>query len=117
MTSRSGGRRGPASGGDSGKGPRRSRVSRSSTARGHLAGELDRGDQARRVGTTLARDVEGGAVIGRGAHEGQAECYVHAVVEIDGLERNQGLVVIHTKYCVIARACAGMKKRVGRERA
>jgi len=32
----------------------------------------ERCDETRRIGLAAARDVEGGAMIGRGAHEGQA---------------------------------------------
>ena len=40
---------------------------------GDLGGELERRDEARRIGACLAGDVERGAVIGRGAHDRQAE--------------------------------------------
>ena len=53
-----------------------------------------------------AGDVEGGAVVGRGAHEGQAEGDVDAVVEGDGLDRDQRLVVIHGERGVVAGARA-----------
>ncbi len=56
-------------------------------------------------------------VVWRGAHERQSECDVHAAVEGEGLERDQGLVVIHGEDGIIAAPCLGMKQRVGRIRA
>ena len=53
--------------------------------------EPQRRDQARRVGEPLAGDVEGRAVIGRGAHERQAERDVDAAVEGERLGRDQPL--------------------------
>ena len=47
------------------------------------AGKPQRRDQAVRARDARAGDVEGGAVVGRGAHEGQAERDVDAVVEGD----------------------------------
>src|SRR6185437_822416 len=59
MTSRSGGRSGV--GGDA------------DTALGERARELDRGDEACRIGDALAGDVAGRAMIGRGADEGEPQ--------------------------------------------
>ena len=58
-------------------------------------GEAQRGDEA--VGARLAGagEREGGAVVGRGAHERQAQRDVDAAVEGERLERDQRLVVIH----------------------
>ena len=56
--------------------------------------------------TPAAGDVEGGAVVGRGAHERQAEGDVHAAVEVEHLDRDQRLVVIHADGRVVARARA-----------
>ncbi len=53
-----------------------------------------------------AGDVEGGAMVGRGAHEGQAERDVDAMVEGQGLDRDQRLVVIHAERHVVGRARA-----------
>src|SRR6185312_7542565 len=81
--------------------------------RRHLAGELEGGDQAGRVGAAGAGDVEGGAVIGRGADEGEAERDVDAAVEIDRLDRDERLVVIHAEHGVVALARRRMEQRVG----
>ncbi len=51
---------------------------------GDLGGELERRDEAGRIGDALAGDVERGAVIGRGAHERQAER------DIDAGSRSRG---------------------------
>ena len=40
-------------------------------------------------------DVEGGAVIGRGPHEWQAERDIDGMIEGERLDRNQRLIVIH----------------------
>ena len=53
-----------------------------------------------------AGDIEGGAVIGRGAHERQAERDVDAVVEGERLDRDQRLIVIHAERHVVGRARA-----------
>ena len=50
----------------------------------------------------LAGDVERGAVVGRGAHERQAQRDVDAAIEIDRLDRDQRLVVIHAQRRVVA---------------
>src|SRR3954462_1468186 len=46
-----------------------------------LDGKLHRFDETSRVRLARAGDVEGGAVIDRGAHERQAESDVHALAE------------------------------------
>ena len=81
-------------------------ASRRLIAGGQPGGERERGDQARRVGAAGAGDVEGGAVIGRGAHERQAERHVDGVVEGERLDRDQRLVVIHAQRGVVGRARA-----------
>ena len=63
--------------------------------RRHARGEPQRRDQARRIGLAGAGNVEGRAVIGRGAHERQAERDVDGVLERERLDRDQRLVVIH----------------------
>ena len=81
------------------------------------AAKLQRGDQACRIGASGAGDVEGGAVIGRGAHERQPERDIDRVVEGQRLDRDQRLVVIHRERHVVARARGGVKQRIGRQRA
>ena len=66
--------------------------------------ELERRDQARRVGAPGAGDVERRAVIGRGAHERQAERDVDRVIERERLDRDQRLIVIHRERHVVGRA-------------
>ena len=66
--------------------------------------KLQRGDQARRIGAAGAGDVEGGAVVGRGAHERQAERDVDGMIESQRLDRDQRLVVIHAQSGVVSRA-------------
>ena len=70
-----------------------------------------------RIGAAGAGDVEGGAVIGRGAHERQAERDVDRVIERQRLDRDQRLVVIHRERRVVALARRLMEHRVGRQRA
>ena len=83
---------------------------------GQPRGQRQRRHQARRIGLAGAGDVEGGAVIGRGAHERQAERHVHRVVEGQRLDRDQRLVVIHAERDVVARARPLVEQRVGRQR-
>ena len=65
-------------------------------------------DEARRRGAALGRNVEGRAVVGRGAHERQPQGDVDAFVEGDRLQRDQRLVVIHGDHRVVgARALRG----------
>ena len=80
----------------------------------HVVGHREGRDQARRIGAAGAGDVERGAVIGRGADEGQAERDVDAAREVDGLDRDQRLVVIHAERRIVGRARGRMKQRVGR---
>ena len=80
MTSRSGGSVGLGARASAGERGRRG------APRAHLAGEL----RARRSGSRdwrcRCRRCRGGAVIGRGADEGQAQRDIDAAVEIDGLQ-------------------------------
>ena len=80
---------------------------RSARRRAMSSAMRERGDQARRIGAAGAGDVERGAVVGRGAHEGQAERDVDAAGEVDRLDRDQRLVVIHAERRVIGRARGG----------
>src|SRR5258708_14594239 len=58
--------------------------------------DSDRLVQASRVGQAFPRDVEGGAVINRGAHNRQAESEVHASVEGKHFEGDVALIVIES---------------------
>src|SRR5487761_1382204 len=44
-------------------------------------GVFYRGHHARAAGHAAARDIEGGAMVGRGAHEGQSEGDIHGAIE------------------------------------
>ena len=83
------------------------------TAAPELGGELQRGDEAARAGLAGAGQREGGAVIGRGAHERQAERDVDAAVEGQRLERDQRLVVVHGDGGVVGAARLGVEQGVG----
>ena len=65
----------------------------------------------------LAGDVERGAVVGRGADDRQAERDVDAIVEVQRLQRDQRLVVVHAQRRVVARARRGLEHGVGGVRA
>ena len=73
--------------------------------------------QARRIGAAGAGDVEGGAVIGRGADERQSQRDVDGVLEGDGLDRDQRLIVIHADRAVIGFARGFVEHGVGGQRA
>ena len=85
--------------------------------RGHARREPQRRDQARRIGLAGAGNVEGGAVIRRGADERQSERDVDGVLEGDGLDRDQRLVVIHADRAVIGLARGVVEHGVRRQRA
>ena len=54
----------------------------------------------------LAGDVERGAMVGRGADDRQAQRDVDAFLEMERLQRDQRLVMVHAKRRVVARPCA-----------
>src|SRR5258708_17240769 len=56
--------------------------------------------KAARVGFSAAGDIQRGAVIGRGAHERQAERDVHAAPEARVLEDRPSLVLVHREKAV-----------------
>ncbi len=88
------------------------------SGRCRLAGrEVERRQEALRARPAGAGDVVGGAVIGGGAHERQAERQVHAVVEVEQLERNQTLVVVERDDRVVSAARGLAKDGVGDQRA
>ena len=73
---------------------------------------------ARGSARSVAGNVERGAMVGRGAHDRQAERDVDAFVEMQRLERDQRLVVIHAqRRVVVARGAARMEHGVGGVRA
>src|SRR5450631_609109 len=79
----------------------------------HTRGEPQGRNQACRVGAAGARDVEGRAVIWRGANERQTQRDVHGLVERQRLDRDEGLVVIHADRTVIGLAGRLVKQGVG----
>src|SRR6185436_17021273 len=81
-----------------------------------LDGELHRLDQAAGVGLAGAGEVERGAVVDRGAHEGKAEGDVDAAAERGVLEYRQSLVVVHGKHRVGVLEPLRDEQRVGRDR-
>ena len=56
-------------------------------------------------------------MVGRGADEVEAEGDVDAAVEVEGLDRDQRLVVVHADRGVVAGARRGVEERVGGVRA
>ena len=64
--------------------------------------------------TPLSRDVVAGAVIGRGPDDGQAERHVDPAEEVERLDRDQRLVVIHAERRVVVPARPVVKQRIRR---
>ena len=75
----------------------------------------DGGDKARRIGAAGAGDIERRAVIRRRAHERQAKRDIDGVVEGERLDRDQGLIVVHAKSCVVGARARRMKHGVRRQ--
>src|SRR5262249_28120948 len=67
----------------------------SAFGRSQLPGQANRGNHRGRVGHALSGDVIGGAVIGRGADERQAERPIHTGLKANKLQWAQALVMIH----------------------
>ncbi len=82
---------------------------------GQVGGQLNRGDQAAWIGDALSGDVEGGAMVGRGAHDRQAKGHVLSAVHIPRLERDQRLIVIHADRDIVARSGRGDEHSVRRK--
>ena len=79
-------------------------------------GEGDGGDHAGMLGDAAARDVEGRAVIDRGADEGQAERDVDGLAEREALDGDHRLVMVARNHGVELAARGAQKDRVGRVR-
>ncbi len=60
--------------------------------------------------------VVGGAVINRGADDGQPQTDVDSVMKMDELDRNQSLVMIHRNHRLEFPFISPTEKRVGRKR-
>src|SRR4051794_13683845 len=94
---------------------------------GQQFGVFDRLDEAALVGDALAGDVEGGAVIDRGADDRQAEGDVDARkvfplarlridLEAEQLHRDVPLVVVHGDHCVVLAGAQLDEDRIARDR-
>src|SRR3546814_5031104 len=68
------------------------------------------------VAASSSGDIEGGAMIGRGADDRQPERQIDPVVEMQRLEGRQRLIVIAAEQRVISVANAGCEPCVGGER-
>src|SRR3954451_25155461 len=65
-----------------------------------LGGDADRFGHRTRIGDALAGDVEGRAVVDRGAHDGQPQRDADALFETVDLDRDVALVVVHRYHRV-----------------
>ena len=83
----------------------------------HRRGEGQRRRHAGGTGAAAAGEVVGGAVIGRRAHDGQAEGDVDRVLEVDQLHRDERLVVVHRDQAVDAPVDGEAEGGVGHQRA
>lgn len=52
-----------------------------------------------------------------GANDRQAECDIYGVVEVEKLERDEALVVVHREHRIVAATCGIAKDRIGDARA
>src|SRR3546814_1803314 len=68
------------------------------------------------VAASSSGDIEGGAMIGRGADDRQPERQIDPVVEMQRLERRERLIVIGAEQRVILRPDRRREQRVGGER-
>ena len=84
---------------------------------GHADGHAHSGLHIARVGAVLAGNVECGAVVDRGAEDGDAERDIDGALEVDELHRDVALVVIHRDDEVEFTADAAEKDGVRRVRA
>ena len=82
----------------------------------HFPRAFKGGGQAGLIGDTGSGDPQRRAVAGRGAHDGEAERDVDSGLEMDGLERYQGLIVMHADHGVVGFAGASVKQSIGWER-
>src|SRR5262249_32204892 len=79
---------------------------------------FERGQHARVTGCSVARDFECGSMVGRGADEWQTQRNVDGAIELESLERDQALVVIHRDGRIEPEAALLLNEcSVGRERA
>lgn len=82
----------------------------------HLGRDLDSFAHAVFTSDTLACDIEGCAVIDRGADNRQADADVYAAVEGQQLHGDMALIVVHGHHDVVMPFDRSQKDRVGRLR-
>ena len=63
--------------------------------------QMQSGDEARSTGPAAAGDVERGAMVGRRADEWQTQRDVYSTLEVQRLQRNQRLIMIHADGRII----------------
>ena len=68
------------------------------------------------IGLATAGQVQGHAVVHRGAHEGQAQGDVDRGTERQGLEHRQALIVVHGEIGIKALPQGGNEGRIGGQR-
>src|SRR6266478_8598785 len=78
----------------------------------HGSPHLHSGNHVLGVCFVLARDIEGGPVIYRGANDGDPERYIDCLLEVDQLHGDVTLIVIHRDNQVIGAARRQKKNRV-----
>src|SRR6476659_3722612 len=64
-------------------------------------GHLQRRGHRPRIGPVLSGDVESRTMVGRGADDRQPERYVDRILEVERLDRDQSLVVVHAQRRVV----------------
>src|SRR5256885_13212369 len=79
--------------------------------------KLGRLDQAARVRPAGSGELEGSAVVDRGAHERQAEGHVHAASEARVFEHREALVMVHGEHAIGAAQPLRHEQRVSGNRA
>ena len=84
---------------------------------GHLVGGLQRDLQAAGVDLAAAGQVQGGAVVDRGADNRQAKGDVHRRAEAFVLEHGQALIVVHGQHRIAVFQVLGGEQGVGGQRA
>src|SRR5579864_9110368 len=76
----------------------------------HAPCVIDRRNHARGIRDAAARDIECGAVVGRGPHKRQSDRDVHRAIKLQRLERDQALIVIHSHSRIEAKAPVAFDK-------
>ena len=84
---------------------------------GEFAGEGQGRYQARMLRPSRPREVDGGSVVDRRAHEAEPESDVDGLSEAGVLEHRQALIVVHRDHDVSAGEPLAGERGVGRDRA